>query len=300
MLEGRAVNAIDGTGASGVSVRVSGRSVTTDSNGYFSVGVSGTATHDVIARGTGVVERETAVVGPGSQPAQVSLIPATFDLDAFGEMFRPNGGLQRWTVRPSLVVLGSVMAYREGVRDEYAASGEQLSDDEVQEIVSHLQEGLAILTGGTYDTFASIDIERPASGDRVSVTRPGKIVMGRYTGIVNQSNTIGYGQWALFPDGSVGSGAVFLDRGFDKNSERRRLLRIHELGHALGLMHVTTRNSVMNPTLGPDITEFDRAAAAIAFRRPPGNRAPDVDPAGSTSARSSSRTLTWAPPVFCR
>ena len=31
---------------------------------------------------------------------------------------------------------------------------------------------------------------------------------------------------------------MFLDRDFDKNDNRRRLLRIHELGHALGLMHV--------------------------------------------------------------
>ena len=302
VLEGRAVDAIDGAAASGVSVRVGGRTSTTDSNGLFRVDVTGPATHDLLVRGTGIVERETTIIGPGTQPAEVSLIPTLFDLDAFNEMFRPNGPLQRWTTRPSIVVLASVMTYTGGggVRDEYAATAEPLTGEDVQEILTHLEEGLVILTGGTYSRFASVEIERPAAHDRVSVTRPGKIVMGRYNGIVTHSNTIGYGQWALLPDGSVGSGAMFLDRGFDKNSERRRLLRIHELGHALGLMHVTTRNSVMNPTLGPDVTEFDRAAATIAFKRPPRNRAPDIDPAGAPTSRSANRTLTWAPPVFCR
>jgi predicted Zn-dependent protease len=47
----------------------------------------------------------------------------------------------------------------------------------------------------------------------------------------------------------------------------RRLLRIHELGHALGYNHVKSRRSIMNPTLGSEPTDFDRRAAMVAFRR---------------------------------
>ena len=123
--------------------------------------------------------------------------------------------------------------------------------------------------------------------------------MGRYNGIVSFANTIGYGQWALLSDGSVGGGAMFLDRDFDKNDNRRRLLRIHELGHALGLMHVTERTSIMNPAVGPDVSDFDRAAVAIGFQRPPGNHAPDTDPSGTPTIRSVDGRLVWQT-VYCR
>ena len=299
VLEGRAVNAIDGGAAGGVSVSVGGRSAVADANGHFRVDVSGPAAHEVRVRGSAIVERETTVNGPGAEPARVSLIPSSFDLASFDQMFRPSGPLQRWTSRPSLVVLASVMRYVNGARDEFTAMGEQLSDEEVTQLIAHLEEGLGILTAGAYTSFASVEVERPASGARVSVSRPGKIVMGRYHGIVTFANTIGYGQWAVTSDGSVGGGAMFLDRDFDTNDDRRRLLRIHELGHALGMMHVTDRASIMNPALGPDVTAFDRAAALIAFQRPVGNRAPDVDPSGGTSLRSTAPTLTWTAPVPC-
>jgi hypothetical protein len=299
VLEGRTVNAIDGAAAPGLSVQVGARSATSDADGFFRVDVGGPSTHSVRVRGNAIVERETAVTGPGAEPAQLSLIPAAFDLESFDEMFRPSGPLQRWTTRPSLVVLASVMKYNAGARDEYAATAEQLSEEDVAQLVAHLEEGLSLLTSGTFTSFASVEIERPAAGERASVNRAGKIVMGRYNGIVSLANTIGYGQWSLRADGSVGGGAMFLDRDFDANDNRRRLLRIHELGHALGLMHVTHRASIMNPAIGADVTDFDRAAAKIAFQRPTGNRAPDVDPSGSASLRSHS-TLMWAPPVFCR
>jgi hypothetical protein len=300
VLEGRTVSAIDGGPAAGVSVLVGVRNVTADSNGYFRVDVGGPSTHHVRVRGNGIVDRETDVTGPGAEPARVSLIPSTFDLDSFDQMFRSSGPLQRWTTRPSLVVLAPVMTYVAGLRDEYAATAEQMSEDELSQLIAHLTEGLSILTGGTFSSFASVEIERPAAGAKASVNRTGKIVMGRYNGIVTLANTIGYGQWAMASDGSVAGGAMFLDRDFDKNDARRRLLRIHELGHALGLMHVTNRTSIMNPAIGPDVTEFDRWSASIAFQRPTGNRAPDVDPSGSTSIRSGSRVVQWAPPVYCR
>src|SRR5262249_31744305 len=162
------------------------------------------------------------------------------DLNSFDEMFRSsNNQLQRWTTAPALVVVASVMNYKTGTGDEYSATGEQLTDDEVSMLIAHLTEGLALLTGGTYTAFSAIDIERPASGTRVSAARQGKIVVGRYNGIQTFTSTIGYGQWLAGPDGTVTGGSMYLDRDFDRDDGHRRLLRIHELGHALGYMHVT-------------------------------------------------------------
>ena len=197
VLEGRTVSAIDGVVAPGVALAVGTKNVTADSNGYFRLDVGGPSTFNLRARGNNIVERETTLSGPSAEPARVSLIPSTFDLDSFNQMFRPNGGLQRWTTRPGLVVFASVMSYTGGNREEYAATSEQLTEEEVTLLINHLTEGLSILTSGTFTSFASVEVERPASGARASVNRPGKIVMGRYNGIVSFANTIGYGQWAL-------------------------------------------------------------------------------------------------------
>jgi hypothetical protein len=114
--------------------------------------------------------------------------------------------------------------------------------------------------------------------------------------------TIGYGSWAEKPDGSIAGGAMFLDKEFDRDDSRRRLLRIHELGHALGYQHVNSRTSIMNPSIGPEPTDFDRAGAIIAFQRPVGNKAPDVDPSSSNTPRmfSTTENATRWTTVFCR
>jgi len=62
---------------------------------------------------------------------------------------------------------------------------------------------------------------------------------------------------------------------------------MHELGHALGYQHVESRTSIMNPSVGPEPTEFDRLGAIIAFARPAGNKSPDVDPAATVLSASS-------------
>jgi hypothetical protein len=294
------VNAIDGSAEGGLVVKIgSAQPVTSDSQGNFAAEVGSRGTYDATIQGGGIVERQMRVTGPTSAPERLSVIPLSFNLHAFDEMFRTsNGQLQRWTSAPGLVVLGSVMSYRGSMGSEYNATSEQMSDDEVAQLVADLTEGLSLLTGGAFQSFASVQIERPASGDRVSVNRTGKIVVGRYNGIMSMASTIGFGQWMAAPDGVVQGGAVFLDRDFDRDDRRRRLLRIHELGHALGCMHVSGTSSIMNASIGPEPTSFDRAASVIAFQRPPGNRSPDIDPSSlSQRSVSSSSSLHWSAPI---
>jgi hypothetical protein len=301
-LLGQMVNAIDAAAMPGVAVQVgTNRAVTTDGEGMFSVEVRSPDSYRTTVRGSGIVERETAVYGPSNERARLSLIPAGFDLVAFDEMFRTsNERLQRWTSRPALVVLASVMIYRTNGGNEFEATGEQLSDDDVAQMVAHLTEGLVLLTGNTFTSFASVEVERPDAGARVNVTRDGRVVVGRYREIATLARTIGYGMWAELPNGTVTGGSIFLDRDFDRDQTARRLLRIHELGHALGYLHVRKRTSIMNPAIGPEPTDFDRAAAVIAFQRPPGNHAPDVDPSSSAGLFSASAGGgRWMPPVFC-
>lgn len=301
-VQGQTVSALTDSAIPGVTVRVgNGAAVTSDSQGFFDVDAGRSGAFQTTIRGAGIVERETAMAAPTNERARVSLIPSSFDLTAFDEMFRTtNSRLQRWTSRPSLVVLASVMSYRSGSGNEYQAEAEQLNDQEVTDMIAHMTEGLGMLTGGTYTSFESVEVERPAAGTRVNALRLGSIVVGRYNGIVSMVNTIGYGQWADQPNGAVSGGAMYLDRDFDKNDNRRRLLRIHELGHALGYQHVKSRTSIMNPSIGPEPTDFDRAGAIIAFQRAPGNRTPDVDPSSAVVLVVDGGPSRWSAPTVCR
>ena len=301
VLQGQTVSVVDGVPTPSVTVQIGTQRATSDANGYFELELD-PGNHRTTVRGSSVVERDTTISGPTAERARVTLIPAVFDLRAFDEMFRAsNARLQRWMTRPGLVVLGTVMSYRNTAGSEYEAGSEQLSDSEVAQMIEHLTEGIGILTGGTYGSFATVEVERPERGTKVNALRHNKIVVGRYNGIVTFANTIGYGQWSEMADGTIVEGAMYLDRDFDRGDPRRRLLRIHELGHALGYQHVTSRTSIMNPAIGPDVTEFDRHGALIAFQRPIGNRAPDVDPGSTPSPLSMSEGgPRRMPPVYCR
>lgn len=301
-LQGQAVSALDGAAVPGVAVRIGGRvAVTTDAGGHFEVDIETPGTYAAMLRGGPFVERETMVTGPGTSPARLSLIPSSFDLEAFDQMFRANHArLQRWTSQPHLVIVASVMNYRGASVNGYTATSEQMSEAEVSLMTEHLTEGLSALTGGSFAGFASVEVERPASGQRVQVTRDHRIVVGRYDGIVSFAKTIGYGSWSETEDGTITGGALFLDREFDTDDSRRRLLRIRELGHALGYQHVTSRASIMNPSIGSEPTVTDRSGARIAFQRPPGNRTPDIDPSSSPRAFATTGGAARWVTVFCR
>ena len=185
VLRGQTVSAIDGVAAPNLSVRIGDRTVNSDGSGNFQLDLGSSGIYRATIRGTGVVERETRITGPGAGVTRVSMIPSSYDLDAFNQMFRTlNSRLARWTTRPSLVVLGTVMDYR-GTGETYEATGESMTDDEVSLMISHLTEGLAFLTGSNYQLFTSVNVERPAAGTRVSPFRSGTIVVGRYKGIVD-------------------------------------------------------------------------------------------------------------------
>ena len=187
---------------------------------------------------------------------------------ALQEMFGGGTVPQRWRQAPKLTVLVSVMDYRTGGDVEYMATDERLSDADIAELVRDLTDGLRVLTADTFEQFGSIGREVVAAGARVRVSRPDQIVTARFIGLQRSAKALGFGGRRARKDGTITAGAILLDSDFDRTSARRRLLRTHELGHALGYNHVHSRTSIMNPRIGAEPNEFDRAAALIAFRVP--------------------------------
>jgi hypothetical protein len=194
------------------------------------------------------------------------------DEAALQELLRSSDGVvKHWNHAPELVVLESVMMYHSGEVRSYTATSERLTGAEVDGLVSDLTAALGLLTGNTYVRFAAIHREVVTAGTDARVMRPGQIVAGRYRDVQSLMHTIGLGGRASRADGIITGAAVILDDDFDRTSSRRRLLRTHELGHALGYNHVQSRISIMNPSIGPEPTLFDRDAARVAFHVSPAN-----------------------------
>lgn len=303
---GSTLSALDGTPIPGVVLKVGTHAVVSDQQGRFMLPELPDGTATLTISGPSIVERKRNVALPAESVTE-TLIPASFDLAAFDEMVRGTGALQRWTSRPALVVLGSVMRFHAVGAKEFQASSDRLSDEEIASLIADLTEGLALFTGNTFTSFSTVQIERPSAGTRVDSLRPGAIVAGRYRGVQNIGNTVGMARWSNDHDSAeVTGGAIYLDSDFDRTNGVSRLVRIHEIGHALGYLHVTSRVSVMNPSLGPSPTQFDREASIIAFHRMPGNQSPDDDvsaagprgPGGVFGGRGLGKSV-WAPTVVC-
>lgn len=173
-----------------------------------------------------------------------------------------SGRRDRWATAPELVILSSVMAYeKDNASTAYVATADTLTPGEIDQLTADLTTALDVLTAGRLTRFAAVRVESIPAGQSAKVFRRGQIVVGRFNGVQAQTGTVGYGGRTA-REGAITSAAVMLDRDYDQASDRRHLLRLHELGHAMGFNHVESRRSVMNRHIGPDVTDFDRSAIA--------------------------------------
>lgn len=188
------------------------------------------------------------------------------DRYALDEMLRgTNETALRWDRVPELVVLLPVMQYEKSQGTQYRATPERLTEEEAAQLVADLTSALAVLTDNAFPGFSVVRHEMVAAGEVVSVMRPGQIVVARYNGVRDQLATVGFGGRST-RGSTIRAGSIILDSDFDRNSGTRHLLRMHELGHALGYNHVQSRASIMNPRIGSEVTSLDRSAARIAFQ----------------------------------
>jgi hypothetical protein len=294
---GRAVDAVTQSGVASVQVGgdgVSGSSC--DATGAFLVTADSGSTEPrlLIFTGPDLVERRTNVRVPGAD-LLVSLIAGGFDLRAFDEMFRAPQ-LRRWIAAPPLLLEARSLQFTDVNMVDAVALADVMPDAEAGELLKDLTWALPQLTGGTFTDFAKITRQESTEGSRVDLLNDNVITVSRVVGLTAATGFWGYGRWRFQSDGRVTAGILMLDRDFDRSgSSFTRSLRAHELGHALGYQHVTARDSVMNSQARLEPNEFDRAAARIAFQRPPGNRSPDVDPSSASINRLGPGT--WSPPI---
>jgi hypothetical protein len=279
-LRGRTVDGLSGAGIAGVTITGDGvSSASTGPDGRFVLTASGGSpgARRLELTGTGVVTRRTYVAAPAAD-ILVSLIPMGFDRHAFDEMLR-QPMLRRWESAPPLVIHQRAVAFTDVNMSEAAAAAALMTGAELETLVGDLTWALPQLTGGTFDSFASVATQTAEPGSTVTLLNAGVITVVRVVGLASATGAWGWSRWLYGTNGVVVGGLIMLDEEFERSdSTFRRSLHAHELGHALGYAHVATTPSVMNPHGRLEPTPFDLDATRIAFARPPGNRAPDDDP----------------------
>lgn len=239
--------------------------------------------------GDSIISRNAFLKVPGSDVV-VSVIPETFDLNAFDEMAR-QPAIRRWLSPPPLVVQRRVLDYADLDAGTLAGSADVRPEAEVSELIGHMRAGLPELTGSVLMQFGSVTQQTAAEGSAVPITISGQITVFWVNGLLAGSGYEGFSRWE-FRNFVLTGGVILLDSQSDRGPSRQ-WLRWHELGHTLGYSHVTGRASLMSPSASP-ITNFDRQAGRIAYSRPVGNRSPDIDPDDSSlNALAPPRWSTW-------
>jgi hypothetical protein len=292
LVTGTVIDALTDQPIPGVTIRPSGLDeVTTGASGDFTLTYPGQtqfALRDAVLSSPGTVERSLVVRFPAVGPIRPSLIPKSFDLASFDAMFRSHSGtLRRWTLTPTLVVERRILAFTALLDETFRATGAVMSDADAQSIANDLSTALPQLSGNAFPAFKEVRFETSAEGAMVSTARQGIIVAARYDGVVQRSGSAVWGLYYYIPTQEVVQASIMLDAQSDSTAPefRRRVNRMHVLGHAMAWADVDSVPSVMNSTVFTDLTEFDRTGSKLAFRRVPGNMTPDRDLVDSTISR---------------
>ena len=270
---GSLVSGISNVVISGVGL-ISAR---TDARGFFSINTRA-STYPLLLTHPNFVERRTAAILPASG-LHVSMIPLTFDRDAFEELAPRAGvtGLRRWTQDPSLIVLTNVVEY-DGVAYTPLVTDRRVPEADFGCLLDGVQGAIAPMSDNVM-TFKKIDVMSPPAGSRFSIpgTTEGTIVLAVARGLSANGRASAFA--GIQPEVLV-RGVVWVSAdNLPLCGSTAARVYPHELGHALGYQHVTLEASVMSgiqPTSA--LTAFDRDAIRIVYQRPPGNRSPDVDP----------------------
>jgi len=271
---------VSGVFATGGSIR----STRSDGSGLLTLEASAPGRYSVNVTAPQFVTRQTTVAIPGSE-ARLDLISTSFDMTAFDQMFRgatSAGRIIKWTTAPALVVQRTGLLWTNSPDERYLAEDEQWTDADIEGVIADFTFGLQTISAGVFPAFSSIRIEQAAAGTMVTVPQTGAIVVARYRGLRGPSGDRigGLGTANTDAAGVIRGAIVKIDRDNELGGPAfARRLRVHELGHAMGLSHVTSRASFMAPANGGLPNDADLEACRVAARRPPGSRSPDVDPA---------------------
>lgn len=293
-MAGRVVALGDGRAVSGARVTSDpGPSTDSDAGGGFRVAGNsapqGTLLGFTIDSPTYVPHKAYLRYQPGARDnVTFDLIPlaAPFSIDFYRALVRngheaPNQlePLRRWTANPRFYVRSA---------DQ---NGRAIEPEVMTLVLASIPEAVRQFTGGV------LSVEQIESGPETRAPAKGWITIN----IIRDPSTPYCGVAIVAQD--PGEITLVNDRCNCGSVKISGGLVAHEIGHALGFWHVRESRHVMydtHPSGCPavNLSTEERYHAALAYRRPPGNRDPDVDPATTAAAQLDASAMD-APVVIC-
>lgn len=152
----RVVSTLTDEPVSGATATGALRSTVSDIGGLMTLEASVAGRYAVSVAAAPFVARQTTVSIPASDVC-LDLIPRSFDLVAFNEMFRgvtSAGRLIKWPSAPALVVQRTGLVWANVPDDRYLADGEPWTDGEVADLVADLTFGLQTISAGVFRASA--------------------------------------------------------------------------------------------------------------------------------------------------
>jgi hypothetical protein len=279
-LAGQVLDSVSNRPVAGARIATASIEATTDADGRFTLSRSSAPTESLRASVTadGHIGREATLGWPRPTPDLLIDVISTsppFSLKVYQQLVRNSlestdlYPVYRWTTRPRVALV------------PFDDSGRPVPPEVLDTIRSTVPRAAAAWSGGAIENVTVEDIDVPD-------WQEGWIVVH----ILRQrsSEFCGLAQFRFRDPGRIVTARVELT--LDKCSCGSRKISpntiSHELGHAMGFWHVAGRY-VLAPVGGAGCSSFEGEVitpteamhAAIAYRRPPGNRDPDTDPDGS-------------------
>jgi hypothetical protein len=291
LLSGTVRDQFSGQALSGIDVEFAGGTARTDAAGGFTIQGAPTTTLRTLTLSGGGVYRRVTYARTGDTGWDV--VPGTFNMAAYNDVARNDWGSYtvRWTSSPTVYV---------DSRPEGFEGGEEL-ERWIAEVQSQAAAFVSKWTGSTISPQSVIVTSNPPRDFTA-----GTIVIHfseNSSDYGNSSTSIGYARVSRSSTGTIAGAAVWLRylrySGSGGASKRTGILG-HELGHAMGMGHMTSGTvSFMEPSIGSktDLSSFDRQAAELLYARTPGNTSPDTDNSstftGNLSPSAAATTVEW-------
>lgn len=248
-------------------------SATSDGDGRFTLTAPAAPSGNqaITVTAAGYRPRETVIRVPRTSDLIVDLMPtaAPFSEAFFNELARD--ALDSPGVEYPLFRWPSALKFYLKTMDE---NGRPLSADVLALVRRGIRDGVHYYTAGTYE--AVIEEGSETLPERVGYVN----VIPRQ--VIPEGDFCGYAS-------SVGANPMTIQLRIDRcgcGSIKIPIdIVIHEIGHAVGMFHVSDRNSIMNATEFFNCRDMipsalERHHAALIYARPRGNLAPDRDPGG--------------------
>jgi hypothetical protein len=224
--------------------------------------------------------RETVIGLPRTTDLVVDITPTAppFDETFYNELARD--ALDQPTIDYPLYRWSSALKFYLQTQDE---TGRPLSAEVLAVVRRGIRDGVRYYTGGTYQATLEEGTEnRPERVGWINVLPRQVIPEGDYCGYAS----------------SVGANPMTIELRIDRcgcGSVKIPVdVVIHEVGHAVGMFHVSGESNIMHQQSSfrcRDVipTVLERHHAALIYARPRMNRSPDRDPGGFVLARPDGR-----------